>query len=49
MKINELNKMCNDCIKLNKECEGTTEKVWTGCIYKERRGIDGDRERNTHN
>ena len=30
-----LNPMCINCAKLNKSCNGTTNQVWTGCIYKE--------------
>lgn len=29
-----LNPMCINCAKLNKSCNGTTNQVWTGCIYK---------------
>lgn len=29
----ELNTMCNRCT--NTECPGTTNKVWTGCIYRQ--------------
>lgn len=31
-----LNPMCYDCLKLNKDCKGTTCQAWTGCIYKEK-------------
>ena len=27
-----LNSICIDC--KNKECKGTYEQVWTGCIYR---------------
>lgn len=30
-----LNSMCERCKCLGKSCNGTTCKVWTGCIYKE--------------
>lgn len=30
----ELNHMCKNCTCLNVDCNGTTNKVWTGCIYK---------------
>lgn len=29
-----LNPMCFDCLKLNKDCNGTTCQAWTGCLYK---------------
>lgn len=29
-----LNDMCYGCKELNCGCAGTTEKVWTSCIYK---------------
>jgi len=30
-----LNPMCNNCeTRKNGECNGTTETVWTGCVYK---------------
>ena len=31
---NLLNEMCKSCGRCGKDCHGTTEKVWTGCIYK---------------
>lgn len=30
-----LNTMCLNCKKLNNECEGTKNQLWSGCIYKE--------------
>lgn len=30
----KVNRMCLNCGKFGGECQGTTEKVWTGCIYK---------------
>lgn len=30
-----LNSMCKNCLRLGKDCEGTTSKLWSGCIYKE--------------
>ena len=36
MKQERLNPMCLNCIKLSKECKGTTNQTWTGCIYKKR-------------
>ena len=30
-----LNRMCVDCtLYLQKECNGTFELVWTGCVYR---------------
>lgn len=26
--------MCMNCIKLNKECKGTTNPAWIACVYK---------------
>lgn len=26
--------MCENCGKFSGECQGTTEKVWTGCVFK---------------
>ena len=31
---NELNAMCDRCSLLGKECKDSTEKVWTGCVYR---------------
>lgn len=31
-----MNPMCNDCIRLGKDCNGTSNPVWTGCVYKEK-------------
>lgn len=31
----KLNRMCVDCILYQqKECNGTFESVWTGCVYR---------------
>lgn len=30
-----LNAMCFDCSKRGNGCKGTTEKVYSGCVYKE--------------
>lgn len=32
----ELNPMCKNCI--NGECRGTTNKVWSGCVYRITKG-----------
>ena len=29
------NPMCLTCAKFGKDCDGSTNQVWTGCIYKE--------------
>lgn len=29
-----LNRICNNCLCLNIDCQGTTNTVWTGCILK---------------
>lgn len=31
---NLLNPMCHSCGRCGKDCHGTMEKVWTGCIHK---------------
>lgn len=30
----EINSICENCTCLNNTCNGTTNKVWTGCIYR---------------
>lgn len=30
----KVNPMCENCGKFGGECQGTTEKVWTGCVYR---------------
>lgn len=30
----DLNPMCLNCMKLDTECAGKKNPVWTGCIYK---------------
>lgn len=35
-----LNPICAECEKLGKECSGTTNPTWTGCIYREARKLD---------
>ena len=30
----KVNAMCLNCGKFGGECQGTTEKVWTGCVFK---------------
>lgn len=32
--MNTLNKMCQGCVRLQKDCSGTTNQVWTGCVYR---------------
>lgn len=29
-----INRMCKNCTCLNVDCKGTTNQVWTGCVYK---------------
>ncbi len=31
----EINPMCTDCTRRGTDCDGTTCKTWTGCIYRE--------------
>lgn len=30
-----MNTMCKDCIKLGKDCNGTENTVWNGCVWRE--------------
>ena len=32
----DLNSICRDCTR--EDCTGTTEKAWTGCIYRRTEG-----------
>ena len=34
-KEEQLNTMCESCLKYGKSCKGTTEQVWTGCAIKD--------------
>lgn len=34
------NLMCLDCARLEKDCEGSTNPVWTGCVHKEKIKVD---------
>jgi len=29
-----LNRMCNNCLCLGKDCKGSTNHTWTGCAFK---------------
>lgn len=31
----ELNSICEKCLKLGNDCDGTTNQVWTGCVYRQ--------------
>lgn len=33
-KLYKTNTMCLNCGKFGGECRGTTETVWTGCVFK---------------
>lgn len=33
--LDEYNDMCHDCKKWMNGCEGTTNRIYTGCIYRE--------------
>ena len=39
-----LNRMCKDCLCLGKDCNGETNHIYTGCIFKksEPNAIYGD-------
>lgn len=37
----EVNTMCLSCARLGKNCEGTTNKVYSGCIWKEEKDERG--------
>jgi len=30
----QLNHICEKCLTLGNGCDGTTEKVWTGCVHR---------------
>lgn len=30
----QLNNICLDCVLLGKECAGTSNQVWTGCVSR---------------
>jgi len=32
--MQELNRMCNDCLCLGNDCKGSTNHTWTGCALK---------------
>lgn len=32
--MDNLNRMCSNCLKLGKGCNGTTCQTWTGCVYR---------------
>ena len=33
-----LNPICTDCVCLGKNCDGTINHVWTGCVRRKVRG-----------
>lgn len=33
----ELNSICDRCTLLGRECAGTSNQVWTGCVYRKTR------------
>lgn len=33
-KSEDLNSMCLGCARLEKDCDGSTNPVWTGCIFR---------------
>ena len=32
--MENINRMCADCLKLGNDCKGTTCQTWTGCVYR---------------
>lgn len=38
----KLNRMCTSCRCLGTDCAGTTESVWTNCIYRKSANGDAD-------
>lgn len=30
-----LNPICENCLKLGRDCSGTTCQTWTGCVYRQ--------------
>lgn len=39
-----LNSICEKCICLNDTCKGTTEQVWTGCVYRKLNNIKPEQQ-----
>ena len=37
--MSKLNPMCETCANLGRSCQGTTEPVWTGCVYRKADGM----------
>lgn len=36
----DLNPMCLNCTRLDKDCDGSTNPVWTGCVHKKVLKVD---------
>lgn len=32
--MKKLNSICLNCVNLYKNCKGTQNQVWTGCVYR---------------
>lgn len=32
--MENINRMCANCLKLGNDCKGTTCQAWTGCVYR---------------
>lgn len=39
--MEQLNSMCSNCNCLGKTCDGTTEQVWTGCVFRKVESSNG--------
>lgn len=37
--MENINRMCTDCACYGFDCDGTTNQVWTGCIYRRERPL----------
>jgi len=37
--MSKLNPMCETCANLGQSCTGTTDPVWTGCVYRKADGM----------
>lgn len=37
--MSKLNPMCETCAEKGRSCAGTTDPVWTGCVYRKVEGL----------
>ena len=36
-RVEAFNGMCSGCVKMGAECDGTTNHLWSGCVYRVRK------------